>query len=54
MKEIHFAIPTHGLAIAGLQLLGLAVVVVLGMTLSALLSARRLVRLKVAETLREL
>jgi putative ABC transport system permease protein len=49
-----FTIPAHGLAVPGLQLFGLAVVVVLGMTLSALLSARRLARLKVAETLREL
>jgi putative ABC transport system permease protein len=49
-----FTIPAHGLTIPGLQLFGLAVLVVLGMSLSALLSARRLARLKVAETLREL
>lgn len=49
-----FTIPVHRLSIPGLQLLGLAVVVMLGMTLSALLSARRLATLKVAETLREL
>jgi putative ABC transport system permease protein len=49
-----FTIPAHRLAVPGLQLFALAVVVVLGMTLSALLSARRLARLKVAETLREL
>jgi len=36
------------------QLLGLAVVVVLGMSISAMFSARRLAKLKVAETLREL
>ena len=49
-----FTIPAHGLTVPGLQLFGLAVVVVLGMSLSAMLSARRLATLKVAETLREL
>ena len=49
-----FTIPAHGLSIPALQLLGLAVVVILGMDLSAMLSARRLATLKVAETLREL
>ena len=49
-----FTIPAHGLSIPGAQLFGLAVVVVLGMSVSAMFSARRLASLKVAETLREL
>jgi putative ABC transport system permease protein len=49
-----FTIPAHGLVLPGLELLGLAIVVVIGMTVSTLLSARRLVSLKVVEALREL
>ncbi len=49
-----FPIPAHGLIIPGFQLLGLAVMVVFGMSISSLLSARRLASLKVAESLREL
>jgi putative ABC transport system permease protein len=49
-----FTIPAHRLALPGLELFGLAVLVVVGMTVSALLSARRLASLKVVEALREL
>lgn len=49
-----FTIPAHGLAWPGLELLALAALVVIGMSVSALLSARRLATLKVVEALREL
>jgi putative ABC transport system permease protein len=49
-----FTIPAHWLALPGLELLGLAALVISGMTTSALLSARRLASLKVVEALREL
>jgi putative ABC transport system permease protein len=49
-----FTIPAHGLALPGLELLGLAALVIVGMTISTLLSARRLASLKVVDALREL
>ena len=49
-----FTIPAHGLSVPGMQLIGLAVVVVLGMLVSTLVSARRLATLKVVDALREL
>jgi len=49
-----FTIPAHGLSVPGFELLGLTTLVIVGMTLSALLSARRLTSLKVVEALREL
>ncbi len=49
-----FTIPAKGLAWPGLELLALAGFVMAGMTVSALLSARRLATLKVVEALREL
>ena len=49
-----FTIPAHGLSWPVLELLSLAVLVVIGMVASALVSARRLSTLKVVEALREL
>jgi putative ABC transport system permease protein len=49
-----FTIPAPGLAWPGAQLLVLAAAVLAGMVASALISARRLVTLKVVEALREL
>jgi ABC-type antimicrobial peptide transport system permease subunit len=49
-----FTIPAHGLSIPVLELFSLVVFVVAGMVISALVSARRLARLKVVEALREL
>ena len=49
-----FTIPAHGLAWPGLELLTLAGLVIAGMLISTLLSARRLATLKVVEALREL
>jgi ABC-type antimicrobial peptide transport system permease subunit len=49
-----FTIPAHGLSVPVFELLSLAVLVVTGMIVSALASARRLARLKVVEALREL
>jgi putative ABC transport system permease protein len=49
-----FTIPAHGLALPGLELLALAALVVVGMSVSALISAWRLAKLKVVEALREL
>ncbi len=49
-----FTIPAQQLAWPVVELVTLAVLVVAGMTVSALVSARRLARLKVVEALREL
>lgn len=49
-----FTIPAQGLAWPGLELLALAGLVIAGMLVSALFSARRLATLKVVEALREL
>ncbi|MCX5970782.1 MAG: FtsX-like permease family protein [Coprothermobacterota bacterium] len=49
-----FTIPAHGLSLPGLELLGLAALVVIGMITSTLFSARKLTSLKVVEALREL
>jgi putative ABC transport system permease protein len=49
-----FTIPPQGLSAPGLELLGMGIVVLVGMSVSTLLSARRLAGLKVAEALRDL
>ena len=49
-----FTIPAHGLSVPVLELVSLAVLVIIGMVASALVSARRLATLKVVEALREL
>jgi len=49
-----FTIPAHSLDWPMFELLGLAALVIVGMALSTLLSARRLATLKVVEALREL
>lgn len=49
-----FTIPAHGLSVPVLELLSLALMVIAGMTISALISARQLATLKVVEALREL
>ena len=49
-----FTIPARGLSFPGFELLGLAGLVVTGMTAASLISARRLASLKVVEALREL
>lgn len=49
-----FTIPAHGLSVPVLELLSLALMVIAGMTISALISARQLATLKVVEVLREL
>ncbi len=54
LLAVIFTIPARGLIWPGLELLGLAVLVLLGMLTSTLLSARRLASLRVVETLREL
>jgi putative ABC transport system permease protein len=54
LLRVVFTIPPQALSTPGLELLGLALVVLLGMGISTLFSARRLAGLKVAETLRDL
>lgn len=49
-----FTLPARAVARPGLELLALAALVSLGLSLSAFLSARRLATLKVVEALREL
>jgi len=49
-----FTIPAHGLAVPVLELLSLTLLVIAGMVMSTLISARRLATLKVVEALREL
>jgi putative ABC transport system permease protein len=49
-----FTIPAYGLALPSLELLGQAALVIIGMIVSTLVSARRLASLKVVEALREL
>ena len=49
-----FTIPAHGLSVPVLELLTLAFLVIAGMVVSALVSARRLATLKVVDALREL
>jgi putative ABC transport system permease protein len=49
-----FTIPAHGLSWPVVELLSLVLLVLVGMVISAFVSARRLASLKVVETLREL
>jgi ABC-type antimicrobial peptide transport system permease subunit len=49
-----FTIPAHGLSIPLFELLILIALVIVGMVVSTLISARRLATLKVVEALREL
>ncbi len=49
-----FTIPAHGLSVPVLELLSLTLLVIVGMVMSTLISARRLATLKVVEALREL
>jgi len=54
LLAVIFTIPAHGLMLPGLELMGLAILVMIGMGMSAILSARRLAKLKIVEALREL
>ena len=49
-----FTIPAKGLVWPAAELLGIAALVIAGMLISTLVSARQLARLKVVEALREL
>ena len=49
-----FAIPDHGLSVPVLEIFALVILVIAGMVVSTLISARCLSRLQVAEALREL
>ena len=49
-----FTIPAHGLSVPALELFTLVALVIAGMVVSTLISARRLATLKVVEALREL
>jgi putative ABC transport system permease protein len=49
-----FTIPAHGLSVPVLEIFALVILVIAGMVVSTLISARRLATLKVVEALREL
>jgi putative ABC transport system permease protein len=49
-----FTIPAHGLSVPVLEIFALVILVIAGMVVSTLISARRLAKLKVVEVLREL
>jgi ABC-type antimicrobial peptide transport system permease subunit len=51
---IIFTIPAKGLSVPTMELVSLGLLVLIGMSASALISARRLATLKVVEALREL